>query len=172
MGVTHHLGQWDSYIHPQEYTVWYSTIAQKEGNWTLREPVIDIVAHTKLSIPLFNYEPGDSSENYDISDDGIIFCATEVDCYDPRKVHTSSVFFLSFTSLTDSRTNYPIQVPLPQSGILTPVSTPQWCSDPQFHPDGCTVAGDAEAVARAAHPPRRARTEEGRDGRTDHRRSG
>lgn len=95
---------------------------------------------TKLTAPLGICEPGDPTDEFDISDDGIVFAATERNVSDPRKSRLSNIWHLALTSFCQDSAQGPSKISL-QTEIHPQSTTDQGhCSRPVFSPDGSMIA--------------------------------
>ncbi|KAK6189340.1 hypothetical protein LQW54_013365 [Pestalotiopsis sp. IQ-011] len=131
---------WDSYTKPQSHVLWYTNLVKEDGSWKINKPLRNALRGTKLTAPLGIREPGDPTDELDISDDGIVFAATERNVSDPRKSRLSNIWHLALTSFYQDSPQGPRKISL-QTEIHPQSTTDQgYCSRPVFSPDGSMIA--------------------------------
>ncbi|KAI1853145.1 hypothetical protein JX266_001851 [Neoarthrinium moseri] len=130
---------WDSYTKPQKYSIWYSSIVKEDGDWKLNKPLRNVLGGTNLEAPPNMYEPGSHTNEFDISDDAIVFTARDTQVDDPMKTGLTGVYLVSLDSFSEPVTQSAKRIPL-QVEIDPRTRTDQGhCSQPRFSPNGSIV---------------------------------
>ncbi|KAH8205572.1 hypothetical protein TruAng_000278 [Truncatella angustata] len=131
---------WDSYPESQHSTLWYTSLVREDGDWKLNKPLKNVLRDTTLTAPPFMYEPGDRRKEFDISDRGIIFSATEQNVNHPRNARLTSIYHLPLSSFSDASTSGPLKICLQQDVHPQSTTGDGHCSQPRFSPNGTMIA--------------------------------
>lgn len=130
--------QWDTYVSSQKYTLWYSQLSKFEGQWKLTGPLQNALVGSDLEAPDQMYEPGDGSNNFDVSQKGILFVAQDprekIVPRVPEAASCSDVYFIPMGSFTAASQFQPIKV------VVQGDDSFAFKSNPRFSPDGSMIA--------------------------------
>ncbi|ORY65158.1 prolyl oligopeptidase [Pseudomassariella vexata] len=125
---------WDAYKKPQRYAIWYTTFVKEDDKWRFNKPLKNAVAGTTLEAPINMYQPSNSTDDFDISDKGIVFAGREFEVGDPTMVNISSVYYVLLESYVEVSSQGPRKIAI-QSNV-----DKSYCSHPRFSPDGSMIA--------------------------------
>ncbi|KAF3020633.1 hypothetical protein E8E14_012000 [Neopestalotiopsis sp. 37M] len=131
---------WNSYSKPQSHVLWYTNLVKEDGSWKINKPLRNVLRGTNLTAPLALGGPEDSTNEFDVSQDGIIFAAAEKNVSDPRKSRLSNIWHLAVQSFCEDSAQGPSKILL-QTEIHPQSTNDQgYCSRPVFSPDGSMIA--------------------------------
>ena len=103
--------QWDAYLKPQKFAIWYSRLIESGGNWRLAGPLQNLIKDTNLEAPTRAYDHLENSAgSYDISNHGIIFAAEEKDVRDPLTTGLSEVYYVQLESFSEASPRGPVKI--------------------------------------------------------------
>ncbi|KAM0810545.1 putative Prolyl oligopeptidase [Seiridium cardinale] len=132
--------QWNEYTKPQKTVLWYTNLIQEDGEWKLNKPLKNTLSGTTLTAPAGPLGSRGSTDDFDISDEGIIFAAAEHDVSDPMKVGLCNIYQLSLSSFSEASTGGPRRISL-QVDVDPQTGTDQgYCTQPRFNPSGSMIA--------------------------------
>ncbi|KAF7519151.1 hypothetical protein G7054_g13179 [Neopestalotiopsis clavispora] len=143
---------WDSYVEPQQHTLWYTDLRREGGAWELTKPLRNILAGTSLTASLDMYEPGNHAEHFDISDNGILFSATADEIGDPNKPASNHIYYLPFPLPADRIIDAAIKISLQVDADVQSTAGQGWCFSPKFSSDGATIAFMRAAARNSLDP--------------------
>lgn len=93
------------------------------------------------------YDLGNPTDEFDVSDQGIVFTATKRNVGDPAKVGLSDIYYVPLDSFTEPAALAPVQIPLQVEASPGSASKNGYCSQPRFGPNGL-IAFMRASVAR------------------------
>ncbi|KAF7535692.1 hypothetical protein G7054_g5169 [Neopestalotiopsis clavispora] len=131
---------WNSYSKPQSHVLWYTNLVKEDGSWKINKPLRNGLRGTNLTTPLALGGPEDATDEFDVSQEGIIFAATEKNVSDPRRSLLSNIWHLAVQSFCEDSAQGPSKILL-QTEIHPQSTNDQgYCSRPVFSPDGSMIA--------------------------------
>lgn len=141
--------QWDSYIQPQRYTIWYARLkcTSNEGveRWELDGKLNNLLPNNPEIEAPSSLKEGffDGANTFDISEDGIVFTAQDPQNKNPLYKLTTKVFFIRLPSWSGQHpAAAPREIPCyrdTSKGMYT---------NPRISPDGKLVAFLKRSVER------------------------
>ena len=124
--------EWDTYRPAQKYAIFYSRL-YRDYQWKVG-PVQNALRDTDFEAPDNVYQPGDVTDAYDLSANGIVFISKLLRPEDPIQWDCSAVFYVPIESFSHGTTYKPTEIAL-QGGPFAGA-----CSNVRFSPDGSMIA--------------------------------
>lgn len=139
---TWQVREWDSYLKPQPYSIWYSALSLNNSQWQLGE-LFNALANSPLEAPYNMYEPDTPASAYDIGAQGLVFVARAPVLTDPVLAGCTDVYYIPLDSFTAPTAYKPNKIRItasPSSAAASVSEVTGQCSNPRFSPDGTTIA--------------------------------
>ncbi|EPE02398.1 oligopeptidase family protein [Ophiostoma piceae UAMH 11346] len=139
---TWQVREWDAYLKPQPYSIWYSSLRYEGEGWHLGE-LFNALANSPLEAPCNMYEPSDPASAYDIGAQGLVFVARAPVLTDPALACCTDVYYVPLDSFTGPTAYKPTKIRITASPSSAAPSTSDItgeCSNPRFSPDGTMIA--------------------------------
>jgi hypothetical protein len=126
--------QWNKYLSPNKYVIWYSKLQKTDGKWELVAPLRNLLLGTDLEAPSRMLDMGDPSDRFDISPKGIAFIATNVKEIDPIYTSADDAYFVPLDDFTSASSYRPTRFTM-QGGLGQGMAF-----NIRFSPDGTMIA--------------------------------
>ncbi len=128
------MTQWDTYVKPQKYSIFYSRLVKEDGKWELASPFQDALRGTDLESPGDVYEPGDAGDGFDIGRKGLVFAARSFSARNLIEFSSREIYFLPLESFAAASIYKPTRIALQGD------QAPYMSKNPRFSPDGTMIA--------------------------------
>ena len=139
---TWQVREWDAYLTPQRYSIWYASLRYEGGEWRLGG-LFNALANSSLEAPCNMYEPGTPASDYDIGAQGLVFVARTTMLADPILADCTDVYYVPLDSFTAPTAYKPTKIRVtaaPSSAAPLTDDVAGLCSNPRFSPDGTMLA--------------------------------